>query len=229
MSMFYPFHERYGSGKSQNYLWYWLTPLKIEYATDIADHTVKTNMIVSPIAAPMIFLAPLEIQDTLSHTWEAHTNVMSRMKEIGATFEQETAMGVKRHKVDTSLIYQDTDRRQVELMVYLAAYKDPKKEVLDPVRDLQRYSCPNLEQAGVVGSMTEQPTVFNVTTRNGSGEEVGIINIKHAALTSVQPSWKGPYFKGKYPSYCELSLSFRDLNPISKDSYPDDVAVLTIG
>jgi len=227
MADYFPEHSRYE--KTDNYLFYRLQPLSIEYKTDLVDHTIKTNVEATPIDVPMMFLAPMEMQDNINHTWEPHTNVMSRMKEIGALSEQEFKMGTTRSKVDTALVYSDTDRRQIELMVYLAYHgKGIEGEVLEPVRRLQRYSCPNLEQGGLTGLQVENPTVFNINTVTGTNEIVNVINILHAALVSVQPSWKGPYIKG-VPTYCELSLSFRDINPLSKQSFDDEAAKLTVG
>lgn len=214
---FYPSHSRYGN--NNNYLFFRIQPKKLRYETKVKEgFNVGTLHSTEIIGDPIFFLAPMEFQATASHEWQPLTNVINRMKEIMATSAQEWEMGSTRHKVDTSLIYQDSNRREIEIMVNLAVHSDAKSDVVDPVDEMRRYAAPERVGTGHIHTEVKNPHVFQVDTALGNGTILPIINIKTAVLHGVLPNFKGPYING-YPSHCELSLSFRDMEPLSEQSY----------
>jgi len=117
-----------------------------------------------------------------------------------------SGVNVARAKVDFPLVYQNSDRRQITLEFKLVATSDSKSDVYDIVHSLELYSCPDYTGSDVEFS---PPYIFDIRTTPGS-----IINIKRAALTSVQPTWEYPYDSQGYPMSCTLTLSFTDMSPL---------------
>jgi hypothetical protein len=121
-------------------------------------------------------------------------------------------------RVDAPLNYKSSNRRQFEFMLNLVAIKNRFKEVVEPVRFLQYLSSPqatSIEKTSEEGKMTSMgntaikpPWLFRITT-----VPEGTLFIKLAALTTVQPTFKGPWIAG-VPTYCELRLSFMEYMPL---------------
>ena len=91
---------------------------------------------------------------------------------------------VPKHKIDSSLIYQDSKRREYSLTFHLAitsGNSDPEKAVFEPIRRLEELSCAQVEDGDLIG--IQYPAIFKVFTRPGN-----IIKINHAAITSVIPT-----------------------------------------
>ena len=108
-------------------------------------------------------------------------------------------------KIDTPLVYETSERREWVLLFNIIAEKNPKTDVVDVVQDIMKYSSPEVLQGDVD---IDLPYVFNISTFPNS-----YINAPYTALTSVQPTWKGPYSNG-YPTACEVTLTFKDLSPL---------------
>lgn len=90
---------------------------------------------------------------------------------------------VPKHKVDASLTYQNSKRREYALTFNLAitpGNPDPEKSVFTPIRKLEELSCAVVEN-NLIG--LQFPAIFRITTTPGS-----IIKINHAAMTAVQPT-----------------------------------------
>ena len=115
---------------------------------------------------------------------------------------------VPKMKVDTPLVYTSSNRRtwifDFQLVSEGIIKEEPSKDIVDVVQDLMKYSSPKS-----VGSINiNLPYIFNLSTT-----PVDFIKANYAALTAVQPTYKGPYFNG-YPSTCNLQLTFKDLSPL---------------
>lgn len=108
-------------------------------------------------------------------------------------------------KVDTPLVYTSSARREWNLEFILASWKDAKDEIVDPVKELMKYSSPSMGQGNI---SIEFPWIFKITT-----EPDGLFTVNHAALEAVQPTWKAPYIDGN-PTQCDLTLVFKDLSPL---------------
>jgi hypothetical protein len=108
-------------------------------------------------------------------------------------------------RIDTPLVYASSERREWNLIFQLLSDSDPIEDVVWPVKELMRYSCPE-----AVGTDIDIkfPYVFKLYTEPG-----GLIFADYAALTTVQPTWKEPYRHG-YPTSCELTLVFKDMSPL---------------
>lgn len=204
--------EYFHRGKSfQDELWLQLTPKTIKYSKPESAGS-NTSISIDTTESIMYFLAANEIQDDISHNWEPIENVVSRLQEKYAAARKEMNLSLNTFRIDTNLIYQDSNRHEVTFMVYLATYDDPQNQVLYPVQKLMKYSCPNIVEDNLKIGL---PHVFKV--KLGS-----IMKIDNAALIGVQPAYQGPYIQG-IPSYCELSLTFKDIEPLDKKS------IITVG
>lgn len=219
MANWYPSHSRYKSN-SGNYLWIYIHPRKLSYESILKNYQNRNivNAKEDTNLEKFYFLAPQELQDNITHEWEPLENIMSKISSKVAAARESLAMGKERHKVDTPLVYNDSNRREVTFVVNLGMYNDPYKDVMKPIELLREYSSPSLYGTTIWETKIKMPNVFKVVTTLGNGTVVPLINMRHAALTAVQPSYKGPYIYG-YPSQCELTLTFKDMEPLSKRTF----------
>jgi len=215
---YYPTHTRYRD--RDNYLFFRIIPMKLSYSGSVSEHNIGTLPVTERIGETICFMAPMEFQATSSHTWEPLTTVVSRIKDIMAQSAQEAQLSTARHKVDTALLYQDSDRRQIELMINLGVYENPVRDVMEPVNKFRKWSAPERVGTGSLRTEVKNPYVFRIDTILGTGRVLPIVNIRAAVCVGVQPQFFGPYIKG-YPSRCELALSFRDMEPLTQQSYLD--------
>lgn len=128
--------------------------------------------------------------------------------------------GLLNYRVDSSLIYKDSDRRRYTFSFELGAYdsKLNEKTIFEAVRELQKLSCPQMD-GGMI--KIKFPAVFTITTL-----PVPFIKINYAALTSVQPTWSQPYKNG-YPTRVSLQLTFQDILPLYQKSFEQGGIVRT--
>lgn len=117
---------------------------------------------------------------------------------------------VPKIKVDKPLVYQDSQRRVLVLEFQLIAEKDPKKDILDVVQDLQKYSSAGINQRS--GIDIEFPYYFEVITTPGEA-----IKYTTCALEAVQTTYNVPWING-FPSQCTLQLTFKDMSPLFRQT-----------
>lgn len=219
MATWYPAHTRYDTN-SENYLWIYIHPRKVSYES-VLENFQNRDIISTKedrTLRKFYFMAPQELQDNIAHEWNPIENVVSMIADKVAKARESVSLGKSAHKVDTPLVYNDSNRREVTFVVNLAVYKDPYKDVLEPVHLLRQYSAPSLYGSNAWETKIGMPNVFKVNTVMGNGKIVPIINMRHAALTAVQPTFSGPYQNGN-PSKCELTLTFKDMEPLSKETF----------
>lgn len=224
MAKFYPNHSPYSAG-TQNYLWISIEPRILKYSD------LKKNLSVGSEPSGderMLFLAPNELQDNIVHNWSPMENILSRVQEKAAQAERELAMATQQHKVDTALLYQDSNRRNIPITVNLAAYDNVQENVFEPIHSLRKYSSPELHEKSATQTKVGNPYVFRVNTVLGTGQVIPLINIKNAALNNVNPTFQGPYKDG-YPSFAELTLEFTDMSPLSKKTFEDIESRVSVG
>jgi hypothetical protein len=181
-------------------------------------------------------LAPNQIMETINNTWEPWETISSRMagevrrmwqgikdvKSLGKTMANaDWGLGMipdtytslannqdrLKFKVDTPLIYENTDRREWVLTFNLVSNSDTTAaESIQLVRHLQRYSLPS--KAGVV--RIDLPHVFSLQSLPNEM----LLKSEYAALTSVQPTFMAPYTEDGIPFKTELTLTFKELPPL---------------
>lgn len=118
-------------------------------------------------------------------------------------------------RVDTPLVYKNTERRTYELVFNLVSLEgDPFYEVVAPVRVLQALSCPDKSEDKSTGynPLVIPPMVFEISTEP-SYPQPPLLYIPFAALRQVNPVWRGPYMNGQ-PMRCELRLTFQEIEPV---------------
>lgn len=117
--------------------------------------------------------------------------------------------GIPKMKVDTPLVYTNSKRRDWSFTFNLVSEGSPKRDIIDVVQDLMKYSAPETTGSSIDINL---PYIFNLSTQPHD-----YIRSNYTALESVQPTWKGPYIDG-YPSMCELQLTFKDLSPLFRNT-----------
>lgn len=125
---------------------------------------------------------------------------------IGKIHKHTKSYSIPKFKVDTPLYYESSDRRNLTFEVMLIAERNPKKDLIDTVQDIMKFSCPTLKGRG--GIRIEFPYVFDVRTQPQEW-----LKYPTLALTACQPTWNSPYIDG-YPSSCNLQLTFKDMSPL---------------
>ena len=124
-------------------------------------------------------------------------------------------------RVDTPLIYKNTERRTFELVFNLISLEGNNyHDIVEPVRLLQALSSP----AKVDGDQPSynpkvvSPYVFEiittpVQTAGTNKNSYPLLIIPYAVLKNINPVFKGPWMAGA-PTRCELRLSFQELEPV---------------
>ena len=189
------------------------------------------------------FLAPISIQENLVHEWVPWETIASRLAGIGKEYSQlkNNVSGIYRSfekginegsvgsawrglsslsksktKVDTPLVYENSQRREWTFTFNLITDEDSQSEIYAPVIELELYSSPKKVNDGID---IELPSVFDIRTEAPESDfNTGFIYAEHTALTSIQPTYMAPYDKNGYPMRCELTLTFKELPPLYQDS-----------
>lgn len=121
---------------------------------------------------------------------------------------------VYRGKIDSPLVYANTTRKNYIFSFTFADQggENGCKMIYEPIEKLKKYSCAKIE--GTLDRFLP-PHIFSVKTI-----PVNFIEIEHAALTKVQPTYHGP-FRGGYPTRIELQLEFQDIAPLYESSWAE--------
>lgn len=219
MAKYFPDVSLFKGEWADNVLWIELTPKKIAEQKVVTATTLQLETGIAPGAEVYNFLAPNEFQENINHTWEPLENIMSGLSQKIASTSSSFEQGTEVYKVDTPLLYKDSNRREVTFLFQLSATgktgSNPKIEVIDPVKNLMKWSTADL--SGVVSSSEiELPYLFQIRTKLGTGGSYkDIVNIRAAAMSSIQPSYFNPYIEG-FPTRCELTLTFIDVEPLNR-------------
>ena len=197
-------------------IWIEITPKKISTVSWQKTTTIQTDPVE---ATTYSILAPRDFQETWNHSWKPIENISSYVSEKIAVIAGTLTQGTSVYKVDSPSLYESSTRAAITFIFNLVYTGKNKlgiyKEVMEPVKNFIKWSTPNI--ANVIAAQNiELPYVFSIKTKLGDGRTVDMINIRNAAITSVQPTYYGPYIDG-YPTKVELSLSFEDIELIDRD------------
>jgi len=127
-------------------------------------------------------------------------------KDILNTFGSRAGTSVTRAKVDTPLVYHNSQRRSF-LLTFTLANLSAEDDIVQIVKLFQQYAAAEAPGAGSI--FYDPPYVFNLK----SYPDTRLIDMPYAALESVQATYKAP-FKNGMPSTCELNLEFKDIEPL---------------
>lgn len=222
-------------------LWIKITPKQL---SNVNTSGRAGTMFMKSVGTSFQFLAPLDLIEVHNHQWEAydsfHSRLLEKIRAIHTGVDQFSQIGtqtwdeVKRlwnagftagimgriekaainatnvtapkAKIDTPLVYTNSARRTWDWQFTLCDVEP--STVLEAVQLLQSYAAPS----SVDEIKIEFPYLFTLETI-----PEGVIKCQYAAITSVQPTFHGPYIEGK-PLWCELNLSFMDMSPLYKQT-----------
>jgi len=119
---------------------------------------------------------------------------------------------VPRVKLDTPLVFQDSNRRTYTFAFQIIDEGNAYKDVVYPVKLLQKYAAASYKSGSQIAY--DPPFIFTVETVPDSK----FIKIPNAALTAIQPIFRQPYRDG-HPTMCELNLTFTEIEPLYRDNY----------
>ena len=217
---------------SKDLLWIEFKPGLITRQT-MNTRNSEAYLSVQYINNPIRLLAPMDIQENITHNWNDYENMVGRAGQVltkyykgaqsvgsvavaGATsggnvnnvlsadITKETSANIS-----VPLVFEGSNRREYSMMFQFADKGDTKKDVFAPVQYFREYSSAEATKHITI----RFPHVFHIRSIGSN-----IINIKNAAIIAVQPNFQGPYRNG-YPTRCEMTLSFRDMSPLFASSW----------
>jgi len=190
------------------------------------------------------FLAPNQIMETVNNSWEPWETISSRLagkgqeaiqmsneivgiygalKElkggfslntVANTYKSLTNISKAKFKVDTPLVYENSERREWIMEFNLVSIDgEGCIDMMQAVRDLELFSLPTRTK-DYAGLGIDLPFVFSIKSAPNSL----LINVEFAALISVQPTFKSPYDEQGLPIMIDLTLTFKELPPLYSDS-----------
>lgn len=137
----------------------------------------------------------------------------SLLRQASATAASQELTGLLNYRIDSTLIYKNSRRREFSFTFPLMAYDNnlTEKRIYDAIRELQKLSCPEMDNNDNI--KIRFPAVFHIRTNPSP-----LIKINHAALTAVQANWRTPFKRG-LSMYTELVLTFQDIEPLYRRSF----------
>lgn len=230
----YTFAE--GGVENDNLLWFDITAYPIE---SISQYSRESGISKGSETHKFKFLAPNQIEEQIQHEWSPYDTMSSQIAEsiagiAGTASNIGQALGaagglslssiqsfaasigaagsgfnVPSYKVDSPLVYKDSSRRQYTFTFFLiAGFEDYTTDIVTPVRMLEALSC--ADASGYIS--IKWPYIFDIKSSVGN-----LIYLEDMALTSVQPTFYGPYIKG-YPTKCDLTCQFVEVAPLYIDN-----------
>jgi len=120
---------------------------------------------------------------------------------------------VKHYKNDMPMTYKNTGRPEVAFIFNLAdeGNGNPYDNVIKPIQLFKMLSSPSKKDPRDV-NYYKMPWICEVTSMFGN-KPSPIINMKYAAVVSVQTGYKLPYREG-IPTTSELTVTVQDLRPV---------------
>lgn len=175
-------------------------------------------------------IAPTDIQENISHTWEEYSSIQGRVAQARTDIiksgtkifdlrnggRQGGGTGAALNKVDSPMVYTGSERREYSFTFLLQMYTDiGSKEVAQPINEFRKYSCATIDN--ISADTIEFPHIFTIESMPQP-----FIYVKWCVLTNVQVTYNAPYRNG-YPQRAELTLTFKDIRPLYKNSWLKDV------
>ncbi len=168
-------------------------------------------------------------------------------KQIGAATKNAAGMitglggtgleNVVNTRVDSPLVYKTSNPITYTFQFEMAAYGvGDNGYMFDMINALLQFSSPKQPTdnygagAGGLSIVILPPNVFTVKTDTPAGGQsspsLPLLYIQYAALTQIQPTYKGPYVNGA-PMACSLTLTFTDITPLFATSFTQGSGITT--
>jgi len=128
---------------------------------------------------------------------------------------------VVNYRIDAPLVYKGTANLEYNLNFDLALFTERPSYIEEILRSLMKFSSPKKDGDNFLSIIP--PHIFSVKTIPG-----GLINLKYAALKTIQPEMSYPYVNGK-PTVCKLQLTFQDITPLFSDTFDVGSSVTVTG
>ena len=230
--------------------WINIQSRKVEFQTALitGNNSNTGGLILGDLGDTWKFLAPQQIMESINNSWEPWESISSRLAgkgkefkdmtneaasiwkalksqkkglDIGNAFKGLSSVSKSNIKVDTPLVYENSERREYTLQFNLTAKdQSDSMDMMSSVVSLKSHSLPRRTDDSY-GLGIELPYIFRVTSESldmpfPSG--MSMIFLEVAALTSVQPTYMAPYDNYGNPMRIELTCTFKELPPLYKDS-----------
>lgn len=211
--------------KGRDTLWLKIVPKKVSNVNlnrRVDNINANTSALPNDVK-PLWFLMPDEWSYPITHSWEDLTTPASALRDVSSKlFNQGTQVSgtagkesfTVGDKADNPVLYSNSTRREFKLTFEFSVWNDTYTDVFEPIQKLITYSCPEI---GSDFTQFDWPYIFSLQTVMGTGQNVDILSVKSVALTSVMPTFRGPWING-YPSSATIDLDFSDLNPLYRQT-----------
>lgn len=208
---------------SRDTLWLQLIPRKLVISNinarlnQASDATTKLE--------PLWFLMPSQIMTNVKHNWDDLATPAGALRDITSKISNQLKLadetgrysgsGISTgHKADNPYLYVGTERRSLSLSLEFVVHSDTYRDVYLPIQNLIEISCPEITKGSTEFTY---PYIFSMQTWTGDNNAVDVISLKSVAITSVQPTYIGPWIDG-YPSKATVEIDFDDLNPLYRST-----------
>jgi hypothetical protein len=236
-----------------NGTWIHIKTRELKFLTALASDDEEGGLIYGDDGPEFYFLAPDQIMETVNNSWEPWETVASRIAGRGIEFFQgiNNVQGIAKalidtdrpnyirsfwktlasstqkvnYKVDTPLVYNDTERREWTLEFQLTGNSVNSIGIMmQAIRWLRLLSTP-VRKDSSKGLSIELPYVFNLIPENQNGDKSDLFGTafsksndygdsNYCALTSFQPTYHAPYDEKGNPYRVSLTLTFKELSPL---------------
>lgn len=205
-------------------LWLKITPKKVSNVNlnRRIDNINASESALPNNVKPLWFLMPNEWSYPITHSWEDLTTPASALRDVSSKLFNQGTMAVGTagkkayevgDKADNPVLYTNSTRREFKLTFEFSVWNDTYGDVFEPIQNLITYSCPEI---GSDFTQFDWPYIFSLQTVAGN-QNVDVLSVKSVALTSVMPTFRGPWING-YPSSATIDLDFADLNPLYRQT-----------
>jgi hypothetical protein len=178
---------------------------------------------------------PTSYSTSQNHEWDKFESVGVKFNELATEVAHAThnitGLHAQSAKADAPLYYKDSARREWMFEFQFIVHSNAYSDVWLPIQEFLQMSAPRNAGAifmGISDVGIEIPYLFNLQTKTGTGKPVPVLSVNEACITSIQPKYEQPYING-YPAKAELTITFRDMNVLYKESYktgnPDEVDI----
>lgn len=208
---------------SEDTLWLQIIPRRLV----INDINARLNQTSDTTTSyePMWFLMPSQLMTNIKHNWDDLATPAGALRDITSKISNQLKLadetgkysgnGISTgHKADNPYLYVGTERRTLGLSLEFSVFSDTYSDVFYPIQELIRHSSPEIASGSTEFTY---PYIFSLQTWTGTSKAVDVISIKSVAITSVQPTYLGPWIGG-YPSKATVEIDFEDLNPLYKST-----------
>lgn len=190
------------------------------------------NILRAPIGDYYEFLIPDGLFEQLSHNWSPSQNIAGRLGQVAQKYnktlkEVKAVVGpggqIKSDmiKIDSPIMYENSERRKLALTVNLRNQGEPHKNVAI-AEAFKRYSSAKIGNNGDARAKIDFPYIFEVATVPHDW-----FVIQNAFLASVQLTYGGFVGGTGYPGSLDMILNFEDLEPLYERSFNQRATVTT--